>query len=1299
MASPAREGRFQRRHGSGRTRAAWLLAAASLIGPLLLPAGVVAATRPGAASAATTTAEVPTPRPEIFEELEAPAPAAHVASAEEPNAAPEGPGDGHDHEHPTKGFAFRPPTAAERDAEGLQAVDGQCGGAYLSRATPHGAPFRDETAGATFCTHGGDYVSAGSPQAFASELAPGYSSPGIPCYSTGPFVHVYYGYRSSSPNRISTLGPRIRETVSRIDDIYAVAAAKVGGSRHVKWKMAGCKLVITAVALPSTLVNGEEPGPIRSYLLSHGFMTSAEKGLIFTDDGDFSCSGIAGIAEWADNESTSTSNPNNQGGMLARVFGWCWTGVGMIDLAAMVGTHELSHTLGAVGDGAPHSSFRTGGQAHCTQGIDLMCYNDGGGEPTATCADAFPPTLDCNKDDYFHPSPPAGSYLATHWNPAKNQFLSGAAPPGFEIPPRPGAAISSPAAGVVAGDVTVTATASAPADGAGILHVEFWMGNNLVGEDPSAPYTTTFDTIPDGFSGYPNGAVVKLVAVAVDTHGRTGPSSPVSFTIGNPKVRLLTPAAWSTLANQSVSWTAAASAGQGRTVSKVELLDYGSVIATDPSAPYGTTVSLDEGFHELTVRVTDNGGVIRESVPRTVLRGPSGPEVTLVSPSFYELVVAGTGLPQRLWATVVPRPGRTVTSVAFKANDTTLATDTTAPYEYIWTPDTAGSYDIVAVATDSAAATGTSEASAVEVVDAPGGLAVSLGPPTNNSNVSGLVPITVTPTVPGGWAVSSIDIQLDGSSYDTLFGPPWSTQIDVTGFVGKHVLRAVLNVENQTTFEYVSVASPGTVVTMPGAIAITSPANGATIAGQVTISGSVTGVDPSSVAPLDVVLGGALYLGSVWDPAFSDTFSLGTLEDGATTLQLVDSGFLGLSSPPIALTLANARAALTAPANGATITGTTTLTATASADGGNLVEQVRFFIDGVSIGGDATAPYQKSWSLDGVANGAHTLRADAILTDGRTLASTSRTVNVKVGSVTRLSGADRYATSAAISKASYAAGVPVAYIATGTGFADALSGAPVAGKLGGPILLVPGTAIPAVIATELTRLKPAKIVILGGTGAVSSGVATALDAYTTGTVSRLAGANRYATSAAISTANYAAGVPVAYIATGTGFADALSGAPVAGKLGGPILLVPSTSIPGVVATELTRLKPAKIVILGGTGAVSSSVATALDAYTTGTVTRLSGVDRYATSAAISKASYAANVPVVYIATGKGFADALSGAPVAGKLGGPILLVPGTTIPSAVATELTRLKPAKIVILGGTGAVSSGVQTSLGAYIP
>jgi putative cell wall-binding protein len=301
--------------------------------------------------------------------------------------------------------------------------------------------------------------------------------------------------------------------------------------------------------------------------------------------------------------------------------------------------------------------------------------------------------------------------------------------------------------------------------------------------------------------------------------------------------------------------------------------------------------------------------------------------------------------------------------------------------------------------------------------------------------------------------------------------------------------------------------------------------------------------------------------------------------------------------------------------------------------------------------------------------------------------------------VERWAGKDRYATSAAISAKSFVPGAAVAYVASGAGFADALSGAPVAGMTRGPVLLTAPTSLPGSIATELARLKPKKIVVLGGAGAVSEAVKAKLDAYTTGAVERWAGKDRYATSAAISAKSFVSGPDVAFVASGAGFADALSGAPVAGKLRSPVLLTAPTTLPASIAAELARLKPKKIVVLGGAGAVSDAVKAKLDAYTTGAVERWAGKDRYATSATVSTKSFAKGVNVAYVASGTGFADALSSAPVAGKSPGPVLLTAPTSLPSAVSTELSRLGPHKVVVIGGTGAVSAAVAQKLAAYIP
>jgi len=273
------------------------------------------------------------------------------------------------------------------------------------------------------------------------------------------------------------------------------------------------------------------------------------------------------------------------------------------------------------------------------------------------------------------------------------------------------------------------------------------------------------------------------------------------------------------------------------------------------------------------------------------------------------------------------------------------------------------------------------------------------------------------------------------------------------------------------------------------------------------------------------------------------------------------------------------------------------------------------------------------------------------------------------GSVTRIAGANRYATAAAVSAAFLSPPIDVAYVATGENFPDALAGSAAAGAgAGGPVLLVKPTSVPAETAAELTRLKPTVIVVLGGTAAISAGVESALGAY--GTVVRVAGANRYATGALVSAYAFSS-ADTAYVATGTNFPDALAGGPAAVVAKGPVLLVEQNNIPATVKTELARLGLSKIVVLGGTAAVSAAVESELGAYAA-TVKRLSGANRFATAAAVSKDTFSPGVGSIFVATGLNFPDALAGGPVAGSLGGPILLVEKDSLPGDTEAEIERL---------------------------
>jgi putative cell wall-binding protein/uncharacterized protein YvpB len=302
---------------------------------------------------------------------------------------------------------------------------------------------------------------------------------------------------------------------------------------------------------------------------------------------------------------------------------------------------------------------------------------------------------------------------------------------------------------------------------------------------------------------------------------------------------------------------------------------------------------------------------------------------------------------------------------------------------------------------------------------------------------------------------------------------------------------------------------------------------------------------------------------------------------------------------------------------------------------------------------------------------------------------------------------DKYATAAAVSANTF--GSPchcTAYIAFADNFPDALAGAAAAGTVKGPMLFVATSgAINSSTAAELTRLKPDRIVVLGSSTVISDAVFNLLKAYApTGQTVRYYGSSRFATAAAVSSHTFAASCGcTAYIAYAMNFPDALAGAAAAGTVPGPVLLVATTgAIDASTAAELTRLKPAHIVVLGSTGVISDAVFNLLKAYApAGQTVRYSGPDRYSTAVAISSNTFAANCGcVAYVAAGNDFNGGLAGAAAAGTIKGPVLLVPTTgALPASVTAELTRLRPIRIVVIGGTAQISDAVYNLLAAYAP
>lgn len=293
--------------------------------------------------------------------------------------------------------------------------------------------------------------------------------------------------------------------------------------------------------------------------------------------------------------------------------------------------------------------------------------------------------------------------------------------------------------------------------------------------------------------------------------------------------------------------------------------------------------------------------------------------------------------------------------------------------------------------------------------------------------------------------------------------------------------------------------------------------------------------------------------------------------------------------------------------------------------------------------------------------------------------------------IERTFGADRYGTAAELATSHFGPGVGTAYVASGVVFPDALAGAARAGSDGDPILLTRPGALPDATKAALTELQPQRIVVFGGEAAVSVAVEEELAGFTAGAVTRLGGADRYATAALIS-GTFPSDTATVFVATGADYPDALTSAARAGLLGSPVLLTTANSLPQVVADELSRIAPEHVIVMGGSASVSEAVVGQIDALA-GTVERVGGADRYKTAALLAQ-TYGAPVSPLYLASGTNFADALAAAPAAAVEAAPVVLTPPAALDPAVRDLLPTLAPELVRIIGGPGSIADTVAAEV-----
>jgi hypothetical protein len=246
-------------------------------------------------------------------------------------------------------------------------------------------------------------------------------------------IKVVYAYASDQPDRSAAWTDSLQADVSRIEQFLALQS---GGRRALRFDMGtncGADYVdVQVVALPQT----------RSYYLDDFDRISddvnaalapaggARNAFILADG--MSSNGVYGIGEVYDDPSHGSdvagpTNIHNAGGLTGIMFVTTSTTANASGWQPTVMLHEMTHNLGGVQLSAPNSTS----YAHCTDGEDVMCYQDGSFEGASydpnVCPyinGAIPQTYDCGHNDYYNPDPGPGSYLATHWNVYTSAFMA-----------------------------------------------------------------------------------------------------------------------------------------------------------------------------------------------------------------------------------------------------------------------------------------------------------------------------------------------------------------------------------------------------------------------------------------------------------------------------------------------------------------------------------------------------------------------------------------------------------------------------------------------------------------------------------------------------------------------------------------------------------------------------------------------------------------------------------------------------------------------------------------------------------
>ena len=278
-----------------------------------------------------------------------------------------------------------------------------------------------------------------------------------------------------------------------------------------------------------------------------------------------------------------------------------------------------------------------------------------------------------------------------------------------------------------------------------------------------------------------------------------------------------------------------------------------------------------------------------------------------------------------------------------------------------------------------------------------GSLIVSITSPAGGATVGGAVAVNASVSSVGGLIVRGVQFRLDGVNLgaEDLTAPysiPWNT---LAASNGSHTLTAIARDLAGLTYA----SQPVTVSVLndlaPPTVSITAPVANAILTGQVTIA--ATASDNVGVAGVQFRIDGNAAGAEDTSAPFTFVWNTSSAASGSHVISAVARDAAGnmTTAAGVAVIVDNVApaTAVTAPASGASLAGTVSVTANASDN--IAIAGVQFRLDGAALGGeDTSAPYAVQWNTTTAASGSHALTA--VARDGAGNLSTSVAVVVSV---------------------------------------------------------------------------------------------------------------------------------------------------------------------------------------------------------------------------------------------------------------------------------------------------------------